>query len=139
MIDLHCHILPGLDDGAGTLEDSLAMARKAAEDGIRTIVATPHTGNGSYENDPETILEAVRRLDAVLREEAIPLNIVCGAEVYVSDHLLEKIQGRRVLTVNDGRRYVVLELPVFEIPRNLPNLQSFRRFTSGDGASMGWP
>ena len=52
MIDLHCHILPGLDDGPATLDDAAKMARAAADDGVRTVVATPHSFNGAYDVSP---------------------------------------------------------------------------------------
>jgi protein-tyrosine phosphatase len=55
MVDLHCHILPGIDDGAQNLTDSILMAKQAVEDGIATIVATPHYHNNVYENTKPTI------------------------------------------------------------------------------------
>lgn len=57
MIDLHCHILPGIDDGAQTMEDSLSMARQAVSEGIHTIVATPHHQNGKYINEKAQIVK----------------------------------------------------------------------------------
>ncbi len=66
MIDLHAHILPGLDDGARTIADSLKMCQIAYRDGIKTVVATPHTLNGLYQNDRSTILTKVRELNAVI-------------------------------------------------------------------------
>ena len=66
MIDLQTHILPGVDDGANTIEESLEMCRIAYRDGIRTIVATPHTLNGIYQNDRPSILTKVHELNAVL-------------------------------------------------------------------------
>ena len=66
MIDIHIHILPGLDDGAKTLEESLRMCQMSSQDGVRTIVATPHTGNGHYSNNRGTILEKVKELSEAL-------------------------------------------------------------------------
>lgn len=63
MIDIHSHILPGVDDGAQTEEDSLQMAKVAVEEGIQTIYATPHHRNGSYTNDRETVLKNVELLN----------------------------------------------------------------------------
>lgn len=68
MIDLHSHILSGLDDGADTLEESIEMCRISYRDGVRIMVATPHTLNGVYTNDRETILTKVRELNAALLE-----------------------------------------------------------------------
>lgn len=69
MIDLHSHILPGLDDGPETLEESVEMCRISYRDGIRTIVATPHTLNSVYETDRSTILAKVRELNAAIEEK----------------------------------------------------------------------
>jgi len=69
MIDLHTHILSGVDDGASTIEESLEMCRIAYGDGIRTIVATPHTLNGIYQNDRPSILTKVQELKAVIRNQ----------------------------------------------------------------------
>lgn len=83
MIDLHCHILPGIDDGPATIEESVALARAAALVGTRTIVATPHVSR-SYRNDPQTIRDLVGVLVARLRDEQIALEILPGAEVAMS-------------------------------------------------------
>ena len=72
MIDIHSHILPGLDDGAGTLEESVDMCQIAFNDGIRMIVATPHTLNGVYENSRSTILAKVEELNTLIHEK-LPL------------------------------------------------------------------
>ncbi len=72
MIDLHSHILCGLDDGAQLLEESIEMCRMSYHDGIRTIVATPHILDGIYENDRSTILPRVQELNAALKKSAFP-------------------------------------------------------------------
>ena len=69
MIDIHNHILYGLDDGAKTLEESVEMCRISFNDGVRTIVATPHTLNSVYENNRSTILAKVQELNAVIDKE----------------------------------------------------------------------
>lgn len=68
MIDLHAHILAGVDDGAKTLEESIRMCQISHQDGVRTIVATPHTLNGVYDTDRETILAKVGELNDILRK-----------------------------------------------------------------------
>ena len=67
MIDLHCHILPGIDDGAQTVTDSLAMAQQAVSEGIHTIVATPHHQNGKYINERTSIIHGVKQLNDELQ------------------------------------------------------------------------
>ena len=68
MIDLHCHILPGVDDGPETLEESMEMCRISLMDGIRTVLATPHTLNGVYQNDRSTILAKVQELNSEIKK-----------------------------------------------------------------------
>jgi protein-tyrosine phosphatase len=80
MIDLHSHVLPGIDDGAATIESSVAMARAAAAAGTRTIVATPHV-SWTYPNRAETITTLSRELAERLRAEQVSLEIVSGAEI----------------------------------------------------------
>lgn len=80
MIDLHCHILPGIDDGPDTIEQSLALARAAAAGGTRTIVATPHV-SWRYPNDAQTIRRLTDELGHRLAREGIPIEVRAGAEI----------------------------------------------------------
>jgi protein-tyrosine phosphatase len=80
MIDLHCHVLFGIDDGPGAIEGSIAIARESASTGTRTIVATPHV-NWRYPNTAETIAIAVAELNERLAEEQIDVQILAGAEI----------------------------------------------------------
>ena len=108
MIDLHCHILPGIDDGAKTLDDSLAMARIAVADGIHTMACTPHIYPGMYMNDGPGIAHARARLQAELDHRGIPLKLVIGADVHLVPGLVEGLRCGRVPTLN-GSRYFLLE------------------------------
>jgi protein-tyrosine phosphatase len=83
MIDLHCHVLPGIDDGPETIEGSLELARTAVAAGIATLVATPHV-NSRTPNDSATIARLVRELNARLVDEQLALEILPGAEIAVS-------------------------------------------------------
>lgn len=112
MIDLHCHILPGLDDGARTLEESLEMARIAAGDGVATIVATPHLfrWNLGLEN-VSSVEERRRELLAALGQNGIPVEIKAGAEVHISHNLVEELRANRRHLVINNSRYMFLEFP----------------------------
>jgi protein-tyrosine phosphatase len=116
MVDLHAHILPGIDDGAKDLDEALEMCRIAARDAITTIVATPHTGNETYYNDRETILAAVKALQAHLTEQEIPLRIVAGSDAHVNHDLSTLIRSGIITTINDNHRYVMAEFPNDIIP-----------------------
>ena len=110
MIDLHCHILPGIDDGAADLETSLAMARIAVDDGIRTIACTPHIYPGLYENTASGIRAAMISLQSEFDQRAIPLRLVEGADVHLDPGLVQSIRNGRVPTLA-GSRYLLLEPP----------------------------
>lgn len=108
MIDLHNHILPGIDDGAKTLDESLAMARLAVADGIHTMGCTPHIYPGMYMNDGPGIQKAVAALQKVLNREGIPLKLVVGADVHLVPGLLDGLRSGQVPTLH-GSRYFLLE------------------------------
>ena len=118
MIDIHCHILPGIDDGPAEVVESVAMAKIAAADGIRSIVATPHFSYGEGP-DLEAIERARRALEGRLKEEGVPVSLVCGADVRLTYELLEGIEKGDLPTIS-GSRYFLLELPEI-IPPNLDN------------------
>lgn len=108
MIDLHSHILPGIDDGAKTLDVSLEMARIAVADGIHTMACTPHIYPGMYVNNGPDIQKAVSALQSELDRENIPLKLVVGADVHLVPGLLEGLRDGRVPTLH-GSRYFLLE------------------------------
>lgn len=108
MIDLHCHILPGIDDGSKNLEMSLEMARIAVADGITTTACTPHIYPGLYMNDTVGITAACNVLQAELDRHAIPLRLVTGADVHLVPGLLAAIRSGHVPTLHRSR-YLLLE------------------------------
>lgn len=110
MIDLHCHMLPGIDDGAPDLAVALAMARCAVADGIAVTACTPHIYPGLYENNRDGISAAIAALQAVLRDEQIELELVIGADTHLAPDLVEGMRGGRVPTLNHSR-YLLLEPP----------------------------
>ncbi|MEA3291501.1 MAG: CpsB/CapC family capsule biosynthesis tyrosine phosphatase [Pseudomonadota bacterium] len=116
MIDCHCHILPGIDDGARDMEHALAMARKAVASGITDIIATPHHLNGVYWNSRKSILKAVAILRIRLAEEDIPLNIFPGSELHLAPELLEQLEQGEAMTYADLGKAVLVEFPRHTIP-----------------------
>jgi protein-tyrosine phosphatase len=119
MIDLHSHILPDLDDGARDWGQALAMARMAAEDGVRTIVCTPHWEVGRFENMRSQILSVFEEFQKKVEEERIPLTLHPGSELRLDVSLSERIRAGEVLTLNDQGRYILLELSGENLPQNL--------------------
>ena len=97
LVDVHCHLLPGIDDGAQTIEDSLAMARLAVAEGITHILCTPHHNNGTYLNPKGQVIEAVSKLQAELDAADIPLTLFEGQEVRLSHDLMKRIAQNDIL------------------------------------------
>jgi protein-tyrosine phosphatase len=121
LIDLHSHLLPGIDDGSKDLAMSLAMARMAAADGISTIACTPHILPGVYNNDGPAIRRAVTRLAKSIAEAAIPISVVAGADVHIAPDLAVQLENGRALTLNNSR-YLLLEPPHHVLPPRLDDL-----------------
>lgn len=116
MIDIHAHILPGIDDGPAILDQSLEMARIAVEDGIQTMISTPHCLNGRYLNWRQEILTACEAFNSELRKHQIPLRVLPGSEVRLAPELTKEFEKGRLMTLNDTGRYFFLELPDQFIP-----------------------
>ena len=113
-IDVHCHVLPGVDDGAPDLETSLAMLRAAAAAGTATMIATPHQHPTRYPNRPEPLREAFALLcsardESVAAGETLP-ELHLGSEVHLDESLVSRIQEGELLTLAGGP-FVLLELP----------------------------
>lgn len=111
MIDLHCHILPGVDDGAETMEDALSMARMAAESGVTHLIATPHC-NLSYAQHKNyispSLLARLLQLRTRIQEEGIPLKLYPGSEVLCTPEVPELIRQEKLLPLGNSN-YLLLE------------------------------
>jgi protein-tyrosine phosphatase len=118
MIDLHCHMLPGIDDGAPDMETSLEMARIAVADGIETVACTPHIYAGLYENNGPDIKRAVSVLQQKLHAAEIPLTLTHGADTHLAPDLLSGLRSERIPSLHDSR-YFLLEPPHHVAPPRL--------------------
>lgn len=122
MIDLHCHLLPAIDDGPGSTAAALDMAKIACDDGVHTIVATPHM-LARYPTTPAQMADAVSRLRAALADAAIPLEVSSGGEIALDffagmtdDDLAASTLG------GPGKRWLLLEMPFRGWPLQLPEI-----------------
>jgi protein-tyrosine phosphatase len=115
LIDLHCHLLPGIDDGSKNLAMSLEMARLACADGITTVVCTPHILPTVYENTGPEIKASVTMLQQELLKEGIPLDLLSGADVHIVPDLLPRLAYGQIITLADSR-YLLLEPPHHVMP-----------------------
>lgn len=121
MIDLHCHILPGIDDGSPDLDTSLQMARKAVNDGIEVIACTPHIYPGLYENSSTGIRVGVAALQAALDDADIDLQLSFGADTHLTPDLVDGLKNGRIPSLGDTR-YFLLEPPHHVAP---PHFEEF--------------
>jgi len=115
VIDIHCHILPKVDDGTSDMEDAIMMARQAVKDGIYHIVATPHHRAHHFYNERDTILEAVSQLSRQLEIHNIPLHIYPGQEVRTYSNLLLDYEKGLLQSLNNSR-YLLIEFPSSHVP-----------------------
>lgn len=121
MIDLHCHILPGIDDGSPDLDTSLEMARIALADGIRTTACTPHIYPGLYENRADGIRQSIERLRRAFNDADLPLILTEGADIQIVPELLDGLRGGTHPTLH-GSRYFLFEPPHHTVPTNFKEL-----------------
>lgn len=121
MIDLHCHMLHGLDDGAPTLSISLEMARMFVGDGVTTVACTPHILPGLYHNSGLKIRQATAALQAALDDHGIALRLVTGADNHVVPDFTNELRSGRLLSLADTR-YVLVEPPHHVVPPRLEEL-----------------
>lgn len=117
MIDIHCHILAGIDDGAADFTESLEMAQAAAKEGIKKIIATPHHQNGSYVNYKDDIIQKTKELNEYLQSEQVMVEILPGQETRIYGEMVEDYEQGEVLTLADVSTYVFVELPSGHVPR----------------------
>ena len=110
--DIHCHCLPGLDDGPDTMAHAVGLCRMLAEEGFTTVVATPHQlGRYDDSNEAAMVRESVDGLNKTLINSGIPISIVPGGEVRVDERICRLLESDRILTLADGGKYLLLELP----------------------------
>jgi len=118
VIDIHCHLLPGIDDGPPDLEAALALARALVADGITHVVATPHVFPGRFENRRTSIEEEFGRFQTVLQSHALPLQITWAGEVRLTPEVLELMMRGELpfMGQTGGYQTMLLEMPDGQIP-----------------------
>lgn len=109
--DIHCHLLPGIDDGSTDWDETLAMARMAVNDGISTIIATPHQCGNFANNGGDMIRGLVAQVQTFLQQNGVPLRVLPGADVRIESDMPQGLQTGHIVSLADHRRHVLLELP----------------------------
>lgn len=117
MIDIHTHILPGIDDGAESMEEAYEMALMAVRSGVKALVATPHSNQGADFLDDELKRQekAFQELEEILLQEKVPIKLYRGMEIWSSVDIVEKIKLRKLITLNHTP-YVLIEFAFDEEP-----------------------
>lgn len=110
-VDIHCHLVPEIDDGAKSWLESFTMAEMAVADGIGTIIVTPHQLGTFAHNSGDLIRQKAAELQAELDAHDIPLQVLPGADVRIDDGMIDGLRDGTVLTLADQSRHVLLELP----------------------------
>lgn len=116
LVDIHNHILPGIDDGPINDEETLQLVKNAAENGITHIIATPHHRNGTFNNNAPSIKYLVNKLNTYLKSKNIPITIFAGMEIHLHDDLLNDINSN-LLSLADRKKYMLIELPTNHLPQ----------------------
>jgi len=135
--DLHCHILPGLDDGAADDKAATNMARMAWESGARRLFATPHYMPGVYAPSPETIASSVKSLREKIAAEGLRLEIIEGSEVSLTERLAKDYQEGLIVTLGESD-FVLVELPAFSLPTHAAD-EFFALRLAGAGVILAHP
>lgn len=110
-VDIHCHMLPGVDDGSGSWNESLEMARMAVKDGIDTAILTPHQLGAFSHNRGEKIRDLTRQFQRLLTDRHIPLTVLPGADVRIDTEMVDGLATGDILSLGDLGKHVLLELP----------------------------
>ena len=108
MIDIHNHILYGLDDGAQTIDDTISMLKQAVDDGIEKVIVTPHYMEPRFLNTKSDIEKKKPEIDQLLAQHNIPIKVYYGSEIFVNDDTLDKLNDGLLQTMNDTK-YVLVE------------------------------
>lgn len=116
LVDIHCHILPGIDDGSKDWETSIKLAHAAVKDGITHAVVTPHTLNGRYLNHKKDVIKLTAEYQKRLKDENIPLTVFPGQEVRISGDLPQALDDNDILFLDEDGRYMMLEFPSDDVP-----------------------
>ncbi|WP_290033370.1 tyrosine-protein phosphatase [Ligilactobacillus cholophilus] len=128
LVDLHAHLLPGVDDGSSDIRTSLELARKSVADGVTHMLLTPHHMDGKYVNHKQDVIRKTQLFQDALDKAGIPLRVFPGQEVHLTDKLLDAIDNDDILFADSNNRYLMLELPHTHVPEYflnnvLPELQ----------------
>jgi protein-tyrosine phosphatase len=117
LTDMHSHLIPGIDDGAKEIEDSIELIRNLYDLGFRKLYTTPHIMSDYFRNNPENINEGLARVREAIKAEGIDMEIHAAAEYYLDDGFMKKLENERLLTI--GENYLLFEISYINCPDNV--------------------
>lgn len=118
--DMHSHLIPGIDDGAKTIEDSIALIKRLYELGYRKLITSPHIMSDYYRNTPEIINDGLEKVRAAIKNESIDIEISAAAEYYLDDGFLHKLENEKLMSFGDN--YLLFEISYINCPDNLKEI-----------------
>ena len=118
-VDVHSHFIPGIDDGAQTIEESLDLLRQMQEFGYKKIITTPHVMEDYYKNTPEIILDGLEKVKKAIEENGLNIEIEASAEYNLDSGFEEIIKENKLLTFGGDKKYVLFELSFYNEPKRL--------------------
>ena len=121
-IDIHSHILYGIDDGSKTIEESIEIIKQHIEMGFTHVVVTPHyIENSKYTSNNKTKKEILNTLEKELKKQNIKINLYLGNEVFVTENIEELLKNKEISKINNSK-YLLIELPMNQKPKNINNI-----------------
>ncbi|MFT6849735.1 MAG: protein-tyrosine phosphatase [Sphingobacteriales bacterium] len=119
-VDMHSHLIPGIDDGATDLENSIQLIRGLKEVGFKKLITTPHIMADYYQNTPEIILRGLDKVRNELASQGVDIEMDASAEYYFDENLTGLIKSKRIIPLH--KKYLLFELSYINVPNGLPNL-----------------
>lgn len=116
MLDIHSHILYGVDDGATSIEESLKLLKKAQSEGITVIIATPHK-DPHYQPSKELILERVQELNHLCHDNNLKIQVLPGQEVRLYNNIVDDYKNNKLITLNNAGHHLLVEFPSSHVPK----------------------
>ena len=136
VVDMHSHLVPGIDDGSQSLEESINLIRSLKSLGYKKLITTPHIMADRYKNTPEIIMAGLKKIRQALENQRIEIEIDAAAEYLIDDLFLAKIKEKNLLTMGDN--FILVELSYFIEPPNLNNV-FFELQTNGYNVILAHP
>jgi protein-tyrosine phosphatase len=121
MIDIHSHILPGIDDGSRSIDETMAMLKEAENAGFREIITTPHYFEGYYEADERTREQLINNVKAQMDAHKTSVSLYIGNEIYITEDTMDNVKAKKVSSLNN-KKYVLVEFDLNVMPMNMMNM-----------------